>query len=67
LLYYPGEEGVSDDHFERGETAKGEPESCPYPVEDPEDSDNGKSHRTSTTDGDGVDEFDEVKKIKRRV
>ena len=36
-----------------------EPYSCPYPVVKMEETNNGKSHRTSTSDGDEIDEYDE--------
>jgi len=47
----PGNEAWGNEH--------NEPDSCPYPVVNMEETDNGKSHRTSTSDGDEIDEYDE--------
>ena len=38
---------------------QGEPDNCPYPLPSVEGNDSGKSHKTSTSNGDELEEYDE--------
>ena len=60
------EAGSDDSTYEQGEESmdgprpmQGEPEDCPYPLPTVEGDDNGKSHKTSTSNGGELEEYDE--------
>ena len=60
------DEGNEDSTYEQGERSEdgptpmqAEPEDCPYPLPSVEGEDNGKSHKTSTSSGDELEEYDE--------